>query len=128
MVAIRRRQTRRVLAGEGEPVGQAFDVLDVIEGSSEPTTVSAVAEALSVDQPRASKLVAAAVAQGLIRRLADQEDGRRSVLVLTEPGLEVLAAAHARRRAAFDAAMAGWAEHERAEFARLLARFVAGMS
>lgn len=128
MVAIRRRQTRRVLAGEGGPVGQAFDVLDVIEGSSEPTTVSAVAEALSVDQPRASKLVAAAVAQGLVRRLADQEDGRRSVLVLTEPGLEVLAAAHARRRAAFDAAMAGWAERERAEFARLLTRFVAGMS
>lgn len=50
------------------------------------------------------------------------------MLVSTESGFELLAAAHARRQAAFDAAMVGWSERERAEFARLLTRFVAGMS
>lgn len=126
MVAIRRRQTRRALAAEGEPAGQSFDVLDVIEATPEPT-VSAVASALAVDQPRASKLVAAAVADNLIRRVADQADGRRSVLVLTERGREVLERSHARRRAAFDTAMTGWTAGERSEFARLLDRFVRAM-
>ncbi|NUS93923.1 MAG: winged helix-turn-helix transcriptional regulator, partial [Nocardia sp.] len=123
MVAIRRRQTRRALAREGELARQSFDVLDVVEGSPDPT-VSAIATALAVDQPRASKLVAVAVAEGLVRRRADQADGRRSVLILTEQGREVLRRSHERRRAAFDKAMTGWTERERAEFARLLDRFV----
>ncbi|MFD4429251.1 MarR family transcriptional regulator, partial [Nocardia sp. NPDC058497] len=44
--------------------------------AAEPT-VSTVAAALAVDQPRASKLVAAAVTAGYLRRVADQSDGRR---------------------------------------------------
>ncbi|WP_218020689.1 MarR family winged helix-turn-helix transcriptional regulator [Nocardia grenadensis] len=126
MIAIRRRQTRRALAKEGEAAGQSFEVLDVIEATPEPT-VSAVASALAVDQPRASKLVAAAVSEGLVRRVADQSDGRRSVLVLTERGRQILERSHARRRAAFDTAMDGWTAGERREFARLLDRFVRAM-
>ncbi len=126
MIAIRRRQTRRALAEDGVPGGQSFDVLDVIEAESEPT-VSAIAAALAVDQPRASKLVAAAVADGLVMRVADQTDGRRSVLVLTDRGHELLDRVHERRRAAFDTAMNGWSPSERTEFARLLARFVEAM-
>ncbi|MBF6355596.1 winged helix-turn-helix transcriptional regulator [Nocardia higoensis] len=126
MIAIRRRQTRRALAEDGLPGGQSFEVLDVIEAESEPT-VSAVAAALAVDQPRASKLVAAAVADGLVIRVADQTDGRRSVLVLTERGRELLDQVHERRRAAFDTAMTGWTMRERSEFARLLIRFVEAM-
>jgi DNA-binding MarR family transcriptional regulator len=125
MVAIRRRQTKRTLAGD-EPAGQSFDVLDVIEASDEPT-VSAVATALAVDQPRASKLVSAAVSAGLVRRVADQADGRRSVLVLTERGQAVVTDAHQRRQRAFAEAMSQWTPRERAEFAGLLTRFVDGM-
>ncbi|MFC4127493.1 MarR family winged helix-turn-helix transcriptional regulator [Nocardia rhizosphaerae] len=122
MIAIRRRQTRRALAAD-EPRGQAFDVLDVVEDATDPT-VSTVAGALAVDQPRASKLVAAAVTDGLLRREADQADGRRSLLVLTERGRAVLEQAHDRRRAAFDRAMTGWPDTDRTAFALLLARFV----
>ncbi|MEV6134725.1 MarR family winged helix-turn-helix transcriptional regulator [Nocardia sp. NPDC051990] len=126
MIAIRRRQTKRTLAGGREVAGQAFDVLDVIESSDEPT-VSTVAAALAVDQPRASKLVATAVGANLVRRVADQTDGRRSVLVLTDHGQAVVAAVHRRRREAFDQAMSGWTACERGEFARLLTRFVDAM-
>jgi len=126
MIEIRRRQTRRALGKSGETGRQSFDVLDVIEAEPEPT-VSAIAAALAVDQPRASKLVAAAVAEGLVLRVADQTDGRRSVLVLTDHGSEVLARAHEHRRAAFDTAMTGWTPRERTEFARLLVRFVQAM-
>ncbi|MET9213678.1 MULTISPECIES: MarR family winged helix-turn-helix transcriptional regulator [unclassified Nocardia] len=125
MIAIRRRQTRRTLAADA-PSGQAFDVLDVVEDATEPT-VSTVAAALAVDQPRASKLVAAAVTAGYLRRVADQSDGRRSLLVLTEPGRDLLERAHERRRGAFDRAMTGWPDADRAEFARLLGRFVDGL-
>jgi len=123
MVLIRRRQRRRALARRQGVSGQAFDVLDAIE-AGQAVTVSDIAQALGVDQPRASRLVAAAVAGGLVRREADQRDGRRSVLVLTEAGQNAVAAAHRNRREVFAAAMAGWTASERAEFARLLTRFV----
>ncbi|GGT32879.1 MarR family winged helix-turn-helix transcriptional regulator [Nonomuraea spiralis] len=127
MVAIRRRQSRRALARQQGATGPEYEVLDVIEGAGGQVTVSAVAEALSVDQPRASRLVAAAVTAGLVRREADQADGRRAWLVLTEDGVAALAQARQARQAAFATATAGWSAAERAEFARLLTRFVQEM-
>ncbi|MFI2279982.1 MarR family winged helix-turn-helix transcriptional regulator [Nocardia beijingensis] len=87
-------------------------------------TVGALAPALGVDQPRASRLAAQAVSSGLLERVADQRDGRRSVLRLTAAGNRAVAAARAGRRTAMAAAMADWTPAERAEFARLLERFV----
>ncbi|MEU4570921.1 MarR family winged helix-turn-helix transcriptional regulator [Nonomuraea sp. ATR24] len=126
MVTIRRRQRRRALARLAGVTGQAFDVLDAIDGAG-PATVSTVAQALGVDQPRASKLVAAAVEAGWVHRRADQADGRRSVLVLTDAGQAAVEEARRSRQAVFAGAMAGWSEAERTEFARLLTRFVDGL-
>ena len=128
MVAIRRSQTRRTLARLANANTTGTEVLDVIEEAEEtgaPATVTSVAAALSVDQPRASKLVAAAVEAGLVRREADQKDGRRALLVRTPEGQHVSAEIHAFRRQAIDAAMKDWPDDERAEFARLLTKFVA---
>jgi len=130
MVAVRRRQTRRALAGAaGAPAADtaAQDVLDALEAATGPLGVTGVAEALGVDQPRASKLVATAVQAGLVRREADQADGRRSRLALTAAGRRRLAAVHDARRARFAAAMTDWSTVERAAFADLLTRFVAGL-
>ncbi|MGW2217712.1 MarR family winged helix-turn-helix transcriptional regulator [Nonomuraea sp. NPDC001684] len=127
MVAIRRRQSRRALARQHGAAGPEFEVLDVIEAAGGRLTVSAVAEALNVDQPRASRLVTAAVTAGLVRREADQADGRRAWLVLTDAGAAALIQARQARQAAFASATAGWSAAERAEFARLLTRFVQGM-
>ena len=84
--------------------------------------------ALNIDQPRASKLVAAAVAAGLVRRQADQADGRRALLVRTPAVRRLSAQAHAFRRQVFGEAMAGWPAADRAEFARLLTRFVESLA
>lgn len=133
MVAIRRSQRRRSLAALSgtDPVsGAVFDVLDVIEAAEaggEPVTVGAAAAALGVDQPRASRLVAAAVEAGLVRRVADQADGRRTLLERTAKGRELTERVHRFRRRVFAAAMEDWNDAERAEFARLLSRFVAGL-
>ena len=132
MVAIRRSQTRRSLARlAGAPAnGAGFDVLDAVEAAEqagEPATVSAVAAALGIGQPRASKLVAAAVDSGLVRREADQDDGRRALLVLTRAGRVRCERVHEFRRSVFSAAMSDWTDDDRAQFARLLTRFVAGL-
>src|SRR5262249_55290862 len=87
-------------------------------------TVPSVAAAWNLDQPRASKLVAAAVTAGLVRREADQADGRRALLVRTPAGRHLSAQAHAFRRQVFGEAMADWPAADRTEFARLLTRFV----
>ena len=145
MVAIRRSQARRTLArlaageragaepasGLGDRVaGSTFEVLDAIESAEQagvPIGVSGVAAALAVDEPRASRLVAAAVAAGLVRRQADQADGRRGLLVRTEAGRAASEEVRRFRRSVFAAAMSGWSGPDRAAFARLLARFVDGL-
>ncbi|MGX1772895.1 MarR family winged helix-turn-helix transcriptional regulator [Nocardia brasiliensis] len=126
MVRIRRRQTRGAL-GRDSPIPVAvFRALDVV--AADPgATVTTLAAALGVDQPRASRLVAQAVSLGLLERTADQRDGRRSVLRLTADGDRAIAVADSGRRTAMAAAMADWTAAERAEFARLLSRFVAAL-
>src|SRR5215471_6830600 len=144
MVAIRRSQNRRTLArlasarqgarpgarpgtAVGGASGASADVLDIIEEAEEagrPATVTSLAATLNIDQPRASKLVAAAVAAGLVRREADQTDGRRALLVRTPAGQRVSAQVHAFRRQVIAEALADWPPGDRAEFAWLLSRFV----
>ena len=145
MVGLRRSMNRRTLArlaeqrgapSPGGPAGPAvnsaaFDVLDALEAAEQagaPATVSSVAAALNIDQPRASKLVAAVVAAGLVRREADQADGRRALLVRTAMGRALSDEVHRFRRAMFSAAMSDWPDADRADFARLLTRFVDALS
>ncbi|MEV6207347.1 MarR family winged helix-turn-helix transcriptional regulator [Kitasatospora sp. NPDC051914] len=152
LAAIRRSQSRRALARLAErraapqapdtagptaaaaqaaaatPAGPPSDavvlLLDAVEESAAPTVTEAAA-ALGVDQPRASRLASQALAAGLLRREADQADGRRSLLRLTADGRAVLDGVHAFRRLVVAEATADWSDADRAAFARLLTRFVA---
>ncbi|WP_067487520.1 MarR family winged helix-turn-helix transcriptional regulator [Actinomadura hibisca] len=107
---------------------QVLHVTDVIdEGPDEPgqeMSVGLVAARLGVDASRGSRVVAEAVKAGYVKRVASQADGRRIHLELTDAGREVVAAARETRRRHFAAAMADWSDAERAEFARLLGRFL----
>nr|WP_243859482.1 MarR family transcriptional regulator [Amycolatopsis arida] len=130
MVALRRSQGRRRLARMAKERGgprldpTLFAVLDAVEEHEEGgCTVGVVAEAMSVDQPRASRLVSRAVTEGLLRRAADQRDGRRTLLELTPTGRRHLDELHAFRRSVFAEAMADWSADDRARFADLLTRF-----
>jgi DNA-binding MarR family transcriptional regulator len=128
MIAVRRRQTRRTLAADAGGPDPVQEVLDALEAAGpEPIGVNGVAAALGVDQPRASKLVAAAVSAGLVRREADQADGRRTNLVLTDDGMRQLEWVHDYRRDRFAGAMDDWTDAERATFADLLTRFVTAL-
>jgi DNA-binding MarR family transcriptional regulator len=143
LIRLRRRQTRRRLAQQsmrqlGVEVDLALlDVVDAVEAGPEESgpepaernavTVGVVAERLGLDPSRASRMVAAAVEAGYVRRVASQGDGRRSCLELTDTGRDIVAAAHRARQALYERLLADWPESERAEFARLLTRFTSSM-
>ncbi|MEU0572851.1 MarR family winged helix-turn-helix transcriptional regulator [Nonomuraea sp. NPDC005983] len=138
VVGIRRSQRRRTLARlserRGEPIGQhaglpdaVYELLDVIEAAEangDTLTVTDAAAILDVDQPRSSRLAGQALQAGLLRREADQLDGRRSLLALTTDGRAALARIRDFRRAVIAEATAEWTEEDQAAFARLLNRFV----
>jgi DNA-binding MarR family transcriptional regulator len=100
-----------------------FRMLDALESGAR--TVSELADATGVDQPRASRLVADAAERGLLRRGVDPLDARRAVIELTPAGRAHLADAHQNRREAVGSALAGFSPDETREFAVLLDRFVA---
>lgn len=132
LIRIRRSVTRRELgkrmadALPERDLSQVFAV-DAVDEASEASdggvSVGTVAERLGVDPSRASRLVAQAVGAGYLARGSSQDDGRRSLLVLTEAGRALVDAMHAHRQAEFARAMRDWTEHDRQEFARLLTRF-----
>ncbi|WP_432053209.1 MarR family winged helix-turn-helix transcriptional regulator [Streptomyces sp. JH002] len=130
MVAIRRSQTRRSLGrlaprDGGRPIDPTlFSVLDVIEDRDTPCSVTDVATALGVDQPRASRLVLRAVGEGLLERRTDPSDARRTLITLTGSGQEQLDRTHRFRQEVFARVMADWPDTDRSEFARLITTFV----
>ncbi len=128
MVQLRRAMSRRTVQRRVDPRASMesaalFAVLDALE-AHDGVGVTQLADAIGVDQPRASKLVARAVEDGLVYRAADQADGRRQSLHLTTQGRHVLDTAHRSRRDAISEAMATFGDAEGEEFARLLAKFV----
>ncbi|MDM4718210.1 MarR family winged helix-turn-helix transcriptional regulator [Micromonospora sp. WMMA1363] len=140
LVALRRAQRRRALAGLSRRRGgraddltnlpdAVFEFLDVLAAATERgdnLTVTDVATQLDVDQPRASRLAGLALRAALIRRAADQRDGRRSLLVLTAGGEDVIARIHDFRRRVVAEVTNDWSDDDRAALAHLLPRFVAG--
>jgi DNA-binding MarR family transcriptional regulator len=136
MVSLRRSVSRRalgarMLCGLGPGVDlQSIGVVDAVEQGPDreggEVTVGMVGERMGIDPSRASRVVASAIEAGYVVRVPSQADGRRAHLQLTESGAALAESVHALRRRAFDEAMAGWADEDRREFARLLTRFVAG--
>ncbi|WP_308797666.1 MarR family winged helix-turn-helix transcriptional regulator [Agromyces silvae] len=104
--------------------GRAAFRLVAVLAANGPESISQLADAIGVDQPRASRLAQAAIAAGHVRREVDPNDARRSILSVTDAGRAMLTAAVSHRRAAIETALAGFTDAERAEFAALFSRFV----
>lgn len=109
-------------AGPGGPA--RIRLLEALEGG--PRTITELAEAIGVDQPRASRLVAFGVRGGMLHKGQDPADARRAVVELTEAGRAALAGARDRRRDALQRGLAGFTPEEAEAFAALLERFVDG--
>jgi DNA-binding MarR family transcriptional regulator len=90
-------------------------------------TLSALAEASSVEVSTMSRLVDRLVAAGLIEARRSAADQRAMVLSLSDEGARLVERLRAVRREALRALLADWTPEERAVFAQLLSRFVAGI-
>jgi DNA-binding MarR family transcriptional regulator len=104
-----------------------FRLLSTLDAADHPLSVTELAAAIGVDQPRASRLVQAAVEEGLVAREADPDDARRTRIRLTDEGRTAVRSASSNRRRAIEAALDGFSDDEREQFAMLLARFVGGL-
>lgn len=97
-------------------------MLDALAQASEPLSVSGLADAIGVDQPRASRLVQQGVDRGWVRREADPEDARRTRIALTDEGTRMFRGMRGERREALGRALAAFTADESAELARLLTK------
>jgi len=114
--------------GPGGRGGHAAVRLLMVLAEHGPSSVSQLAAAIGVDQPRASRLVQAAVDAGQVRRDVDPSDARRSILAITDSGRAALSALLDHRRTAVERALADFTPHEREQFAELFTRFAQAWS
>ncbi|GAC68139.1 MarR family winged helix-turn-helix transcriptional regulator [Gordonia soli] len=90
----------------------------------QPMRSRALADCLNADPSTVSRHVAQLVDLGLLRREADPDDGRATLLVITDAGRERVESMRRVRRAALDEAMADWTDHEVHTLVTLFSRFV----
>ena len=89
-----------------------------------PLRQGALADLVHADPSTVSRHVGALVEQGLVRRVADETDGRASRLVVTPAGERQLVEMRQERDAVLARVTAGWTPEELATFTRQLHRFV----
>jgi DNA-binding MarR family transcriptional regulator len=101
-----------------------LDAVRVAQASGEGATVGAVSTLLGVDPSRASRVVAQAIAKGLLLRLAAQDDGRKVLLDITAKGLRLAEKGSEVSRSRIALALDTWTESDRNRLSTLLGRLV----
>jgi DNA-binding MarR family transcriptional regulator len=101
-----------------------LEALAAADAEGRQLSVSSLAAAIGVDQPRASRLVQESVDRGLVRRVPDPSDARRALIQLTTAGRSQLNEAREHRRSAVETALASFTAEEARTFAELFDRFV----
>ncbi len=104
----------------------AFPVLHHLAVAG-PCRQGALAEALSLDASTVSRHVRTLVDDGRIVASRDPEDGRATVLALTDAGHDSLRDRLAAHRAMLQEATAGFTGDERNELVRLLGKLAAAL-
>lgn len=100
-------------------------VLNIVKEAEGEVTVGAVADYLAVDPSVASRMVSDCISAGYLVRAASQEDGRRTVLLLSQEGSEMMTRFRRHQREAYEYITAEWSERDRLELARLMLKYVA---
>ena len=89
-----------------------------------PLRQGALADLVHADPSTISRHVAALVERGLVRRVADESDGRASRLVVTDAGSAALAALRRERERHLEGVTASWSPEELATFTDLFGRLL----
>ena len=89
-----------------------------------PLRASSLAERVGADPSTVSRQVASLVKAGFVRREADPNDGRACLLVPTDLGLAKVEEYKDRQAVAMAPIVGEWSGQERADFLRLLRKYV----
>jgi DNA-binding MarR family transcriptional regulator len=93
-----------------------------------PATVGLLAEEMSLDPSRASRIASGLIDEGWVRRDVAQDDGRKSVLVLTDKADAVFRRFRDLKWDKLLEVFADWNEADILAFSRLFARYSEGMA
>ena len=91
-------------------------------------TVGLLAEEMDIDPSRASRIASDLIGRGFVRREAAQDDGRKSILVLTDAAWKVLGRVSDQKWSKMGAIFEGWSEDEITTFSRLFLRYIDGIA
>jgi DNA-binding MarR family transcriptional regulator len=128
---MKREFGRQVLAAIDPELETAhLDVISAIgyvpvspDEAREEVTVGLIAERLSIDPSRASRVAAEVVERGYAIRVASQSDARRICLELTPRGSRFIDAVRVMKWKLFSRALGQWNERDLVAFAALFERF-----
>ena len=93
-----------------------------------PARQAQLADALGLDASTVSRHVRTLVDEGWVAATRDPEDGRASVLSVTEQGVASMAERLRSHRATLQAATTDFTDDERAELVRLLTKLAAALA
>jgi DNA-binding MarR family transcriptional regulator len=110
------------LASEGRDRAALFLLFPIARLG--PVRQGALAEIVHADPSTVSRHVAALVDRGLVRRVADESDGRASRLVITDTGHTAMQDLCSERESHLDSVTASWDAADLAAFTRLFARLI----
>lgn len=97
-------------------------------GPAMAPTIGLVAERMSVDPSRASRIVSDLVSRGYVERQAAQDDARKTILVMTSKAYEFLSDFSAAKWRILARVFEGWEDGEIDIFAKLFHRYVDGIA
>lgn len=126
-VLLRPGYRQRLLAGlpQDVPLG-VLRLLRVVQRASDPPSIGAVADVLTVDPSTASRMVDRAVERGELERRTCVDDARRTRLHLTPAGQALLDTATHRRRELLAEVTSDWAPDDLDDLVGHLERLQAG--
>jgi DNA-binding MarR family transcriptional regulator len=128
--AFARMRRRTMQAPVDQPSGRkdltrnlVLNLVDEAQSAGREMTVGNLADALLVDPSVASRMATDCITHGYLVRVASQQDGRRTVVQLTDEGSALLGHFRNQHRQAFEYVTRDWPRAERLEFARLLIKY-----
>ena len=114
-------------AGDAGHVGHVLvlEAIDAAAAGAPAAAIGDVAVQLGLDRSNASRMLAAAVAAGLVAKQVHPGDGRRAELAITPAGRELLVAARAWQDQVFARLVADWPAADARRLAGYLQRLAA---
>ena len=120
--ALLRKETERALAPWQTTVAQAH-VLAVLDVTGRPLPVTELARVMLQESPSVTRLVDRMSIRGLVKRLDDPSDRRRSLVAATDKGKEILEEVRRPANETSNGAFGVLSQRERATLRRLLRKF-----